>query len=100
MDAQCISNTTRVCLKALEKHFFLLIIKNFKKIKKLDHDEDNEPWWATYHGSEAAQIARYFTTNPSATSSDDNGPETVPTKWYDHALHEFQQAIDFYEVQQ
>ena len=23
MDAQCISNTTRVCLKALEKHFFL-----------------------------------------------------------------------------
>ena len=22
--AQCISNTTRVCLKALEKHFFLL----------------------------------------------------------------------------
>ena len=24
MDAQCISNTTRVCLKALEKHFFLL----------------------------------------------------------------------------
>ena len=24
MDAQCISNTTRVYLKALEKHFFLL----------------------------------------------------------------------------
>ena len=24
MDAQCISNTTRVCLKAIEKHFFLL----------------------------------------------------------------------------
>ena len=24
LDAQCISNTTRVCLKALEKHFFLL----------------------------------------------------------------------------
>ena len=24
MDAQCISNTTRVCAKALEKHFFLL----------------------------------------------------------------------------
>ena len=24
MDAQCISNTTRVCLKAWEKHFFLL----------------------------------------------------------------------------
>ena len=24
MDAQCISNTTRVCLKAKEKHFFLL----------------------------------------------------------------------------
>ena len=24
MDAQCISNTTRVCLKAMEKHFFLL----------------------------------------------------------------------------
>ena len=26
MDAQCISNTTRVCLKALEKHFFLLLV--------------------------------------------------------------------------
>ena len=25
MDAQCISNTTRVCPKAKEKHFFLLI---------------------------------------------------------------------------
>ena len=25
-DAQCISNTTRVCLKALEKHFFLLVV--------------------------------------------------------------------------
>ena len=25
MDAQCISNTTRVCLKAMEKHFFLLV---------------------------------------------------------------------------
>ena len=24
MHAQCISNTTRVCLKAMEKHFFLL----------------------------------------------------------------------------
>ena len=24
MDAQCIFNTTRVCLKAMEKHFFLL----------------------------------------------------------------------------
>ena len=24
MCAQCISNTTRVCLKALQKHFFLL----------------------------------------------------------------------------
>ena len=24
--AQCISNTTRVCLKALEKHFFLLYV--------------------------------------------------------------------------
>ena len=27
MDAQCISNTTRVCPKALEKHFFLLYIE-------------------------------------------------------------------------
>ena len=26
MDAQCISNTTRVCPKAMEKHFFLLFI--------------------------------------------------------------------------
>ena len=25
MDAQCISNTTRVCRKAIEKHFFLLL---------------------------------------------------------------------------
>ena len=27
MDAQCISNTTRVCPKALEKHFFLLDVR-------------------------------------------------------------------------
>ena len=43
---------------------------------------------------------RYFTTNWSATSNDDNGPETSPIKGYDHAPHEFQQAIDFYEAQQ
>ena len=29
MDAQCISNTTRVCLKAMEKHFFLLLWPRF-----------------------------------------------------------------------
>ena len=29
MDAQCISNTTRVCLKAMEKHFFLLLLPEF-----------------------------------------------------------------------
>ena len=28
--SQCISNTTRVCLKALEKHFFLLITLFFE----------------------------------------------------------------------
>ena len=65
-----------------------------------DHDQDKEPSWATYSGSEAAEIANYFTTNSSATSSDDNGPETSPKKLYDHAPHEFQQAIDFYEAQQ
>ena len=43
-----------------------------------------------YSGSEAAEIGEYFTTNSSATSSDDNGPETSPKKWYDHAPHEFQ----------
>ena len=30
MDAQCISNTTRVCLKAMEKHFFLLTDPAYK----------------------------------------------------------------------
>ena len=39
-------------------------------------------------------------TNSSATSSDQNVPETSPIKWYDHALNEFQQAIDIYEAQQ
>ena len=72
--------------------------------QEIDHDQVKEPWdrpwWATYSGSEAAEIAEYFTTNSSATSSDDNGPETSPIKWYDHAPHEFQQASDFYEAQQ
>ena len=68
--------------------------------QEVDHDLDNEPWWATYPGSEAAEIGEYFTTNPSATSRDNNGPETSPIKWYAHAPHEFQQAIDFYEAQQ
>ena len=45
-------------------------------------------------------MAEYFTTNSLATSSDDNGSETSPIKWYDHAPHEFQQAIDVYEGQQ
>ena len=68
--------------------------------QEIDHDQDKEPWWANYSGSEAAEIAEYFTTNLSATSCDDNGPETSPIKWYDHAPHEFRQAIDFYESQQ
>ena len=68
--------------------------------QEIDPNQDSEPWWATYSGSEAAEIAEHFTTNSSATSSDDNGPETSPIKWYDHAPHEFQQAIDFYEAQQ
>ena len=46
--------------------------------QEIDHDQDKEPWWATYSGSEAAEIAEYFTTTSSATSSDDNGPETSP----------------------
>ena len=66
----------------------------------IDHDQDNQPWWATYSGSQAAEIAEYFTTSSSATSSDDNGPETSPIKWSDHAPHEFQQTMDFYEAQQ
>ena len=68
--------------------------------QEIDQNQDSEPWWASFSGSEAAEIAEYFTTTSSATSSDDNGPETSPIKWYDHAPHEFQQAIDFYEGQQ
>ena len=68
--------------------------------QEIDQNQDSEPWWATYSGSEAAEIAKYFTTNLSATSSDDNGPDISPIKWYDHAPHQFQQAIDFYEAQQ
>ena len=68
--------------------------------QEINHDQDSEPWWATYSCSEAAEIAEYFTTNSSATSCDDNGPEASPIKWYDHAPHEFQQAINFYEFQQ
>ena len=67
--------------------------------QEIDHDQDKEPWWATYSGSEATEIAEYFTTNSSATSCDINGPETSPIKWYDQARHEFQQAIDFYDSQ-
>ena len=74
--------------------------RKLQENQEIDHDQDNEPWWATYSGSEAAEIAEYFTTNPSAMSSDDNGPETSPIKWYDHAPNEFQQAIDFDEAQQ
>ena len=37
MDAQCISNTTRLCLKAMEKHFFLL-----KLDKRLVQVVDNQ----------------------------------------------------------
>ena len=68
--------------------------------QEIGHEQDKEPWWATYSGSEAAEIAEYFTTNSSATSCDDNGPETSPIKWYDNAPHEFRQAVDFYESQQ
>ena len=64
--------------------------------QETDHDQVNEPWWATYSGSEAAEIAEYFTTNSQAMSSDDSGPETSPIKWYDHAPNKFQQATDFY----
>ena len=72
--------------------------QELRENQEIDHDQDKEPWWATYSGSEAAEIAEYFTTNSSATSSDDNGPETSPKKWYDHALHEFQEAISFNEA--
>ena len=46
------------------------------------------------------EITEYFTTTSSATSSDGDGPEISPFKWYDHAPNEFQQAIDFFEAQQ
>ena len=68
--------------------------------QEIDLDQDSEPCWATYSGSEAAGIAEYFTITSSAMSSNDNKPETSPIKWYDHALHEFQQAINFCEAQQ
>ena len=68
--------------------------------QEIDHDQSNEAWWASYSGSEADEIAEYFTANSSAMSSDDNGPETSPMKRYDHAPNEFQQAIDFSEAQQ
>ena len=68
--------------------------------QEIVHDQDNEAWWVSYSGSEAAEIAEYFSTSSSATSSNDNGPETRPIRWYDHAPNEFQQAIDSYEAQQ
>ena len=68
--------------------------------QEIDQNQESEPWWATYSGSEAAEIAEYFTTTSSATSTDDNGPEASPIKWYDHAPHDFQQAIEFYDAQQ
>ena len=46
--------------------------------QEIDHDQDSEPWWATYSGTEAAEIPEYFTRNSSATSCDDNGRETSP----------------------
>ena len=69
--------------------------QEFYDSQEIDHDQDNEPCWATYSGSEAAEIAECFTTTSSVTSSDDNGPKTSPIKWYAHAPNEFQQAIDF-----
>ena len=38
MDAQCISNTTRVCLKAKEKHFFLLHTGDGEEVARMDGD--------------------------------------------------------------
>ena len=67
--------------------------------QEIDHDQDKEPSWATYSGSGAAEITEYFRTNSSPMSRDDNGPETSPIKWYEHAPHEFQQAIDVYEAE-
>ena len=68
--------------------------------QEIDHDQDNEAWWASYSGLEAAEIAEHFSTSSSATCSDNNGPEISPIKWSDHAPDEFQQAINFYEAQQ
>ena len=68
--------------------------------KEIDHDLDNEAWWASYSCSEAAEIAEYFSTSSSATSSDDNGPEISSFQWYDDAPNEFQQAIHFHEAGQ
>ena len=69
-----------------------------------DPDQENEVWWASYSGSEAAKIAEYFATDSSTTTSsvdrDEPGPATSPISWWDYALNEFQQAIDFYKAQQ
>ena len=43
--------------------------EHHQELQEIDHDQDNEPWWATYSGSEAAEIAEYFRTNSSATSA-------------------------------
>ena len=72
--------------------------QHLQENQEIDHDQDNEAWWASYSGSEseAAEIAEYFASSSSATSSDQHGPENSPIQWYDHASNESQQAIDFF----
>ena len=68
--------------------------------KEINNDQDNEVRWASYSGSEAAEIAEYCASSSSATSGDEHGPETGRIQWWDYASNELQQAIDFYEAQQ
>ena len=89
------TNSTSSSSTWTEKHH-----RELQENQDIYHDQHNEAWWATYSGSEAAGIAEYCATCSAATSSNDDGPEASPVKWYDHAPNEFQQLIDFYEAQQ
>ena len=35
--------------------------------QEIDHDQDNEAWWASYSGSEAAKSAEYFASMPTVS---------------------------------
>ena len=46
-----------------EKHH-----QELQENQEIVHDQDNEAWWASYSGLEAAEIAKNFLTSSSATS--------------------------------